>query len=288
MLESGGRVLAIAAVSASQLAFKKGMTLDQVAAAMSARPMNNDDDERELVWTRSVDTLTKASQILRARRLDELIRRGVLFDDPAQVLVEPDVTIEAGTRVGPWVVLGEGTRIGKNCQIGAFNHILRSKIGDDTTILDHCYIADSRIGTSARVGPFSHLRPSTQIGAHTKVGNFVELKNVRLGSGTKASHLAYIGDAVTGRDVNIGAGVITCNYDGRRKHQTIVGDHAFIGSDVQLVAPVRIGKGAFVAAGSCIVENVPAKSLAVARSRQIVKRGWAERSASSPKRKTKS
>ena len=148
-------------------------------------------------------------------------------------------------------------------------------------MLDHCFIRSSRIGKNVQIGPFAHLRPESDVGDGAKVGNFVELKKTRLGAGAKAPHLSYLGDAIIGKGANVGAGTITCNYDGVRKHETIVGDGAFIGSDVQLVAPVRIGKGAYVAAGSCIVEDVPAKALALARSRQVIKLGWVSRARSS-------
>jgi bifunctional UDP-N-acetylglucosamine pyrophosphorylase/glucosamine-1-phosphate N-acetyltransferase len=143
-------------------------------------------------------------------------------------------------------------------------------------VLDHCFIRSSRNGKNVKIGPLAHLRPKSNIGTGAKVGNFVELKKTKLGPGAKAPHLSYLGDAVVGRGVNVGAGTITCNYDGVQKHQTIVESGAFIGSDVQLVAPVRVGRGAYVAAGSCIVEDVPAYSLALARSRQVVKKGWAK------------
>ena len=156
-------------------------------------------------------------------------------------------------------------------------------VGAGTTLLDHCFVRSSRIGKAAQIGPFTHIRPESVISAKAKVGNFVELKKTLLGRGSKAPHLTYLGDATIGKGVNVGAGTITCNYDGRLKHQTIVEDGAFIGSDVQLVAPVRVGRGAYVAAGSCIVEDVPSQALALARGRQVVKPGWAR----SNKKKTK-
>jgi bifunctional UDP-N-acetylglucosamine pyrophosphorylase/glucosamine-1-phosphate N-acetyltransferase len=161
--------------------------------------------------------------------------------------------------------------------VRAFSRITNSVIGPEAEILDSCVIVDSEVGRGTQVGPFAHLRPGSRIGERCRIGNFVEVKKSAVGDGSKASHLTYLGDASIGRDVNIGAGVITCNYDGAKKHPTVVEDGAFVGTDSQLVAPVRIGAGAYVAAGSCITEDVPAGSLAVARGRQVVKEGWVAR-----------
>jgi bifunctional UDP-N-acetylglucosamine pyrophosphorylase/glucosamine-1-phosphate N-acetyltransferase len=148
-------------------------------------------------------------------------------------------------------------------------------VADDVTILDYTIVIDSTIRTGAAVGPMAHIRPHSEVGPSARVGNFVELKKTSLGKGSKANHLAYLGDATIGSGVNIGAGTITCNYDGVNKHKTVIDDGVFIGSDSQLVAPVTVGKDAYVAAGSSITGDVPAGSLALARSRQIVKEGWA-------------
>jgi bifunctional N-acetylglucosamine-1-phosphate-uridyltransferase/glucosamine-1-phosphate-acetyltransferase GlmU-like protein len=219
---------------------------------------------------------TEAAHVLRNRTLDTLLRQGVRVIDPTSVLVEPEVRVGKGSTLFPWVHLQGNTVVARGCEIGSFSHIVDSTLGAGTTVLDHCFIRSSRIGANVQIGPFAHLRPESDVGAGAKVGNFVELKKTRLGAGAKAPHLSYLGDALIGKGANVGAGTITCNYDGRSKHRTIVGDGAFIGSDVQLVAPVRVGKGAYVAAGSCIVADVPADALAVARSRQVVKRGWAK------------
>ena len=234
-------------------------------------------EENELLLVDTTDSWAKAVAVLRSRKIDDLLRRGVLVFDPASAFVEPEVQVGKGTKLFPWVHLQGTTVVGRDSSIGSFSHIVDSSLGAGTTVLDHCFIRSSRIGKNVQIGPFSHLRPDSDVGAGAKVGNFVELKNTRLGVGAKAPHLSYLGDAVIGRGANVGAGTITCNYDGTQKHKTIVGDGAFIGSDVQLVAPVRVGKGAYVAAGSCIVEDVPPNALAIARSRQFVKRGWAKR-----------
>ncbi len=196
---------------------------------------------------------------------------GVLVDDPSTVHIDPDVKVGRRTRIRGWVVIEGASRIGTDCDVGSFTHVVDSVVGSRTVLLDHCFIRQSRIGRGAQVGPFAHLRPESTLGNKTKVGNFVEMKKSTLGTGSKAPHLTYLGDAVVGRRVNVGAGTITCNYDGSTKHITIIEDGAFIGSDVQLVAPVRIGRGAYVAAGSSIVDDVPAGSLAIARGRQVVK-----------------
>src|SRR5262249_30236568 len=153
----------------------------------------------------------------------------------------------------------------------SFTRISNSKVGARTTVLEGCVIVDSTLGDDVSVGPFAHLRMGTQLEDTVKVGNFVEIKKSKLGMGTKSMHLAYMGDATIGKNVNIGAGVITVNYDGKNKHPTTIEDHAFIGSDSQLIAPIHVGVGGFVAAGSTITKNVPAESLAIARGRQIVK-----------------
>jgi bifunctional UDP-N-acetylglucosamine pyrophosphorylase/glucosamine-1-phosphate N-acetyltransferase len=233
-------------------------------------------DENEMLLIEDWDSWTRAVAVLRQRKVEELLRRGVRVLDPGSLFVEPEVEIGKGATLYPWVHLQGATAIGAGSSIGSFSHIVDSRLGAGTTVLDHCFIRSSRIGKNVQIGPFAHLRPESDVGTGAKVGNFVELKKTKLGPGAKAPHLSYLGDAVVGRGVNVGAGTITCNYDGVQKHQTIVESGAFIGSDVQLVAPVRVGRGAYVAAGSCIVEDVPAYSLALARSRQVVKKGWAK------------
>jgi len=277
--DAGGRTVALCVEAGRLTRALNGGGISQwkpLLAQIEGRTLRVQDPE-ELVEIENARHLVEANGVLARRRIARLLAKGVLIPDPEHVQIDDDVVVGAGTTIAPWVILGEGTRIGRHCSIGAFNHILRTQIGHRSVVLDHCYIADSKIGKAAKIGPFSHLRPASVVGNEAKVGNFVELKNTKLGDKGKISHLAYVGDAVAGKDVNIGAGVITCNYDGRQKHRTVVGDGAFIGSDVQLVAPVTIGKGAFVAAGSCIVDDVPAQSLALARSRQVIKEGWAKK-----------
>lgn len=243
-------------------------------------------DGDDLLMVRHLRDWATALAIFRRRKCEKLLASGVLIEDPSTVHIDPGVHIGRGTLVRGWVVIEGDTRIGPHCEIGSFSHIIDSVVGPGTLLLDHCFIRASRIGKKAQLGPFTHLRPDSDVGTKAKVGNFVELKKTTLGYGSKAPHLTYLGDANIGRGVNVGAGTITCNYDGQAKHLTVIGDGAFIGSDVQLVAPVSVGKGAYVAAGSCIVEDVPAESLALARGRQVVKPGWVRKN-NAKKRKTK-
>jgi acetyltransferase-like isoleucine patch superfamily enzyme len=270
----GGNPVVIATEGA-MLKNLKARSVSDVALRLKPDPVFTDDDDLHIVD--SAETWSEAHRILRSRKATALLRRGVLIPDPTTVSIDPEVSVGAGTVLSPFVLLEGDSRVGTGCTIGSFSHLVNATVGTGTNILDHCFIRDSRIGKNASIGPFAHLRPDCDVGDAARVGNFVELKKAKLRAGAKAPHLSYIGDAEVGKNANLGAGTITCNYDGRVKSRTIVGDDAFIGSDVQLVAPVRVGKGAFVAAGSCIVEDVPAGSLAVARSRQVIKKGWAKR-----------
>lgn len=233
----------------------------------------------ELRGVNSRVDLADLSAVLRARKNRALMLAGVTIEDPATTYIDEDVTVGADTIIGPGVALEGRTSVGSRCRIRAGVRLTNASIGDDVTILDRTVISDSVVGARASVGPFAHVRPESTIGEQARVGNFVELKKTTLGRGSKANHLAYLGDATIGKDVNVGAGTITCNYDGEKKHPTIIEDGVFIGSDAQLIAPVRIGKGAYVAAGSSITEDVPADALAIARGRQENKPGWAAKRA---------
>ncbi len=201
-------------------------------------------------------------------RLDAFLAEGVTLLDPSTTFIDDDVTLGRGTIIHPGVTLEGRTRIGANCRIRSWVRITDSVVGDDVLVNDSCIIIESRIDEGCRFGPFSHLRPESHMKAGSHVGNFVELKKTVFGEGSKANHLAYLGDAAIGAGVNIGAGTITCNYDGEKKNPTVIEDGAFIGSDSQLIAPVTIGAGAYVAAGSSISEDVPAGALGIARGRQ--------------------
>ena len=229
----------------------------------------------ELRGVNSREDLADLTAVLRARKNRALMRDGVTLDDPASTSIDSDAGIGSDTTIGPRVVIEGQTTIGARCHVHAGVRLTNATIGDDVTILDHSIIVDSTVLNGARVGPFAHVRPQTTIGEGAHVGNFVELKKTSLGRGSKANHLAYLGDATIGDGVNVGAGTITCNYDGVSKHQTVIEDGAFIGSDSQLVAPVTIGRGAYVAAGSSITQDVPADALGIARARQENKPRWA-------------
>lgn len=233
--------------------------------------------ETEFMGVNTREELLRASEFMRQAVVLKCISRGVNLLDPASFFIHPHSSIGRDTIIYPNVFIEAGTKIGSNVTIYPHVRILRSMIDDHAVIKDSTVIEDSHIRTCASVGPFAHIRPGSEIGAHAKVGNFVELKKTLIGKGAKASHLSYLGDAVIGRDVNIGAGTITCNYDGQNKHQTIIGDNVFVGSDTQFVAPVKIGKGAYIGAGSTITRDVLPMALAVSRTEQRNIKDWAKK-----------
>jgi len=211
---------------------------------------------------------------LRMEKCLRLMESGVTVQFPATCMIDADVEVGPDTVIEPFVQLFGKTRIGQDCRIRSYSVIQNCEMGDGVTVRPGCIMEGARISSRAVIGPYSHLRPGSDIGEGAHVGNFVETKNIRLGKNSKANHLTYLGDAEIGEGVNIGAGTITCNYDGVNKHKTVIEDGVFVGSDSTLVAPVRLGKGAYVGAASCITEDVPAEALAIGRSRQIVKEGW--------------
>ena len=230
--------------------------------------------------------LAALGSLLQARINDALMTSGVTLVDPATAYVGPDVRIGMDTVIHPFVCLEGRTSIGSDCEIHSGARIVDSRIGDRVTILNHTVVNDSEVADEARLGPFAQLRPKTSVAEGVHIGNFVEIKKSTIGARTKIGHLSYVGDSSVGAGVNIGAGTITCNFDGRSKHQTTIGDNAFIGSDSTLVAPVTVGEGAYVAAGSSITEDVPPGALGIARSRQANKPGWAHnRTSQSPSKK---
>jgi bifunctional UDP-N-acetylglucosamine pyrophosphorylase/glucosamine-1-phosphate N-acetyltransferase len=232
------------------------------------------DSAEELRGINSRGDLAELGAVLRARKNRELMHAGVTLEDPATTYIDSDVTVGADTTIAPDVALQGSTTIGAGCRIYSGCRIANSAIADGVVVLDHSVVVESRVEAGARVGPFAHLRPLSEVGEGAHVGNFVELKKTKMGKGAKANHLAYLGDATIGERANIGAGTITCNYDGTLKHPTVIEDGAFIGSDSQLIAPVRVGAGAYVAAGSSITKDVPADALAVARGQQRNIPGW--------------
>ena len=211
----------------------------------------------------------------RQSNIDRL-EQGVIFIDINTAYIDEGVTIGAGTRIGPGVILEGKTVIGKKCLIGHNSRVKDSTIGDNTEI-ESSVILESSIGEATKVGPFAFLRPNSSIGSHCKVGDFVEVKNSSMGDGSKASHLTYIGDSDVGKDVNIGCGVVFVNYDGRNKHRSTVKDGAFIGCNTNLISPVIVEEEAYIAAGSTVTTDVPKGSLYVARARGRVLEGWVER-----------
>lgn len=235
------------------------------------------DDPGEIRGINSRTELAEVSSLVRQKKNEEVMAAGVTLIDPATTYIDDDVEIGQDTVIHPGVTLQGQTRIGAACELQSHVRIVDSRVGDRVEVNSFCLIVGAEVGDGATVGPFAHLRPESVLGEHAKVGNFVELKKTSLGPGSKANHLAYLGDATIGANVNIGAGTITCNYDGVRKHHTVIEDGAFIGSDTQLIAPVRIGKGAYVGAGSSITDDVPPGSLGIARGRQSNVEGWAAR-----------
>jgi bifunctional UDP-N-acetylglucosamine pyrophosphorylase/glucosamine-1-phosphate N-acetyltransferase len=234
------------------------------------------DDPHEALGVNTMEELAQAGDALRRRRLLALMESGVVIEDPASVCVGPDATVAADAVLRPFTILEGASRIAAGARVGPFTRLVNCVVEARAEILDHCLLRDSTIGPDASIGPFAHIRPGSVVGAKAKVGNFVELKKTHLGDGSKAPHLSYLGDSQIGPRVNVGAGTITCNYDGTNKYPTEIEAGAFIGSNATLVAPVSIGAGAYVAAGSVISEDVPGDALALGRARQVTKPGWAK------------
>ncbi len=218
--------------------------------------------------------LAEAERLMRREIARRWMAQGVTMLDPGSVLIDSTVEIGQDVVLYPGVILEGRTRIGPEATVKAYCHLSDAEVGEGA-LVDHCsVIRSSRVGAGTQVGPFAHIRADSRIGSNVRVGNFVEVKKSRIDDGSKAAHLTYLGDAELGKGVNIGAGTITCNYDGVHKNKTLIEDEVFIGSNSQLIAPLKIGKGAYVAAGSTITENVAPGSLAIARSRQENKLGW--------------
>lgn len=232
-------------------------------------------DSNEVLGVNTRLDLAQLDAKLRDKKARELMEAGITIFRPETCDIDSDVQIGTDTVIEPFVQLIGQTRIGADCRIRSYSVITNCEIGDGVLVRPGCILEDSVVRKGAQLGPYSHLRPGSDIGEGAHVGNFVETKKTRLGKGSKANHLTYLGDSEIGENVNVGAGTITCNYDGENKHQTVIDDGAFIGSDTSLVAPVRIGRGAYVGAASCITEDVPDDALAIGRGRQVTKDGWA-------------
>ena len=232
-------------------------------------------DAREVLGCNTRADLAEVDRIFRERKRDELMAAGVTIQLPETVLIDPEVSAGEDTTIEPAVQLLGKTKLGARCMVQTGSVLVDATVGDGVTIKAHSLVEDSRLEDGTIVGPFARLRTGTHLKQGARVGNFVETKKALIGEGAKVPHLSYIGDAKLGAKTNIGAGTITCNYDGVNKHETTIGKGVFIGSDTVLVAPVKVGDGAYVAAGSAITENVPADALGIARGRQTNKAGWA-------------
>jgi len=218
--------------------------------------------------------LAEVSSMVRQQKNEELMAAGVTLIDPATTYIDADVVVGADTVIFPCVFLEGSTRIGSACEIHSGTRIVNSTVGDRVCVKNHTVVTDSTVESGASLGPFAHIRPGSAVGEDAHVGNFVELKKTTMGKGAKANHLAYLGDATIGAKTNVGAGTITCNYDGEKKHQTVIGSGVFVGSNSTLVAPVTLADGSYIAAGSAVTTDVPAGALAIGRARQENKIGW--------------
>jgi len=228
----------------------------------------------EVLGANTISELVALDATLRLKTATRLMAQGVTIFRPETCVIDADVEVAADTVIEPFVQLLGRTNIGGDCLIRSYTVIENCTLGRGVLVRQSCVLAESTVADGAKIGPFAHLRSGSEIGEDAHVGNFVETKKSKLGKGAKANHLTYLGDAEVGERTNIGAGVITCNYDGVHKHTTRIGKEAFIGSDSTLVAPVEVGDGAYVGAGSCITHDVPSGALAVGRARQLIKEGW--------------
>ena len=242
---------------------------ERVVAIAAAQP-------EEVLGANTIAEMAKLDRELHMATAQRLMDNGVIIQRPETVVIDARVEVGADTVIEPFAQLLGKTRVGSDCRIRSYAVLENTTLEDQVTILHSCVIEEARIDRGARIGPLAHLRPGCHIGEGAHIGNFVEAKKTHLGKGSKANHLTYLGDAEIGSGVNIGAGTITCNYDGVNKYPTVIGDGVFIGSDSALVAPIVIGEGAYVGAGSVITKDVPADALAVARGKQVIKEGWAK------------
>jgi bifunctional UDP-N-acetylglucosamine pyrophosphorylase/glucosamine-1-phosphate N-acetyltransferase len=234
------------------------------------------EDESELLGINTKVELAIADKILRERKAQALLLAGVTIENPASVSIDVDVAVGMDTVLEANVQLRGKTIVGEGCRIGTGSVLRDCEVGDGAVVLPYVVADQSRIGRNASVGPFARLRLQAEAADGSHIGNFVEMKKARLGEGSKAGHLAYLGDATIGAGSNIGAGSITCNYDGEKKHQTHIGEGVFVGSNSTLVAPLTLENGSFIAAGSVITKRVEEDSLAIGRSQQVSKQGWAK------------
>jgi len=265
--------------------FKQSGQLDVVSLAKAAASNEKrigfkwieDKEKQDFIIINKLSDFSQAAAVLRKNKVSELEEKGVFFLSPEDVWIDLEAKIGPGTVIYPSVVVEGDTRIGRGCLIYANCHIINSQIGNGVRVFSSTVIEGCRIEDEAQVGPFSRLRPETRLRRGSRVGNFVEMKKTVFGEGSKALHLSYLGDTTVEEKVNVGAGTITCNYDGVKKNKTYIEKEAFIGSGTELVAPVKVGRGAYIAAGSTITEYVSPQALAIARARQVQKPGWAKK-----------
>lgn len=243
------------------------------------------DDSHEVLGVNTRGELAVLDAHLRTKKCQELMADGVSIFKPETCVIDFDVVVGPDTTIEPFVQLLGETKIGSECRIRSYSVVSNSTLGNGVLLRHGSIVDQSKVADGALLGPYCHLRPGSDIGESAHVGNFVETKKTRLGKGSKANHLTYLGDSEIGAGVNVGAGTITCNYDGVNKFGTVIGDNVFVGSDATLVAPIEIGKGAYIGAGSCITENVPEDALALGRGRQVNKEGWAKRKREERKKK---
>ncbi|MGD0648789.1 MAG: bifunctional UDP-N-acetylglucosamine diphosphorylase/glucosamine-1-phosphate N-acetyltransferase GlmU, partial [Acidobacteriaceae bacterium] len=228
----------------------------------------------EVLGANTIEEMMHLDAAMRLATARRLMAQGVTIFRPETCVIDAQVEIGPDTVIEPYVQILGDTKVGSDCRFASYTVVQDAQIGANVLLRNGCIIAQSTIGSGAKLGPYAHLRPESEIGEEAHIGNFVETKKVKMGRGSKANHLSYLGDSTIGSGVNIGAGTITCNYDGTHKHQTKIGNNAFIGSNSTLVAPINIGDEAYIAAASCITEDVPADALGLGRSRQTTKPGW--------------
>jgi bifunctional UDP-N-acetylglucosamine pyrophosphorylase/glucosamine-1-phosphate N-acetyltransferase len=232
------------------------------------------EDVDEVLGANTIEEMMAIDGKLRLMTARRLMAEGVTIFRPETTVIDAGVMVGADTIIEPFVQLLGATKVGKECRIRSYSVLEDATLGNRVLIRHGCVVSQSRVDDGALLGPYAHVRPESEIGEDAHVGNFVETKKIRLGKGSKANHLAYLGDAEIGEGVNVGAGAITCNYDGVSKRKTVIGDRVFVGSNSTLVAPLTLEKGAYIAAGSCITEDVPEDALALGRARQTIKEGW--------------
>jgi bifunctional UDP-N-acetylglucosamine pyrophosphorylase / glucosamine-1-phosphate N-acetyltransferase len=228
----------------------------------------------EVLGANTIEEMMHLDAAMRLATARRLMAQGVTIFRPETCVIDAQVEIGPDTVVEPYVQILGSTKVGSECRFASYSVVQDAQIGDKVLLRNGCIISQSTVGSGAKLGPYAHLRPESEIGEDAHIGNFVETKKIKFGRGSKANHLSYLGDSTIGSGVNIGAGTITCNYDGAKKHQTKIGDNAFIGSNSTLVAPINIGDEAYIAAASCITQDVPADALGLGRSRQTTKPGW--------------